>query len=175
MIGVDIPITIRPEACGDEDAIRALTHGAFARKPHSNGSEPELVERLRADGDLSLSLVAEDGERIVGHIAFSPVTIDGAPSRWFGLGPVSVWPDLQRNGIGGALVRRGIADLRERGAHGIVLLGDPDFYGRFGFAREPRLTYPGGPEKYFLALALEGEVPSGTVSYAPAFSSRDKG
>ncbi len=180
MIGPAIPITIRPEARGDEEIIHALTETAFRDMPFSEGDEQHLVAKLRADGDLALSLVAEDAERIVGHIAFSPVTIveggavDGTTGRetldWFGLGPVSVWPELQHHGIGGALINRAIADMRARGARGIVLLGSPEYYARFGFRHEPQLVYPGPPAEYFQCLTLEGDQPSGVVTFAPAFA-----
>jgi predicted N-acetyltransferase YhbS len=127
------------------------------------------VTRLRSDGDLSLSLVAEDDTRIVGHIAFSPVTISDSARDWYGLGPVSVWPDLHHRGIGGALIRRGIAEMRERGAKGIVLLGSNEYYPRFGFEHFPQLTFPGPPPEFFQALLLEGEMPVGQVDYAPGF------
>ncbi len=162
-------ITIRPEKSGDAPAIHRLTAAAFDGMPQSDGDEQELVDRLRADGDLTLSLVAEDAERIVGHIAFSPVTIaDGAPG-WHGLGPVSVLPELQGQGVGSALVKRGIADMREAGSRGIVLLGSPEYYARFGFAHDPQIAYPGPPAEYFQYLLLEGELPRGAVRYAPAF------
>ena len=169
MMGPEIAITIRPEAPSDEDTIFALTEAAFADMPFSDGDEQELVNRLRDDGDLTLSLVAEDGERIVGHIAFSPVTISDGTAGWFGLGPVSVWPELHHRGIGGALIKRGIADMRASGAKGIVLLGSNEYYPRFGFAHDPKLDYPGPPPEYFQALLLDGDMPHGVVSYAPAF------
>ncbi|MBV7265353.1 GNAT family N-acetyltransferase [Erythrobacter ani] len=169
MNGPEIPITIRPEAPGDVDIIHALTEAAFKEMPFSEGDEQHLVDRLRGDGDLTLSLVAEDGERIVGHIAFSPVTITDGAHDWFGLGPVSVWPEIQQRGIGGALIKRGIADLRQRGAKGIVLLGSNVYYPRFGFEHKPQLTYPGPPPEFFQSLLLDGEWPKGEVSYAPAF------
>lgn len=164
-----VPVTIRPEAPGDEATIFALTEAAFAEMPFSDGDEQHLVNRLRAAGDLTLSLVAEDATRIVGHIAFSQVTIADGAKGWFGLGPVSVWPEIHGQGIGGALVKRGIADLRQHGAKGIVLLGSPEYYARFGFAHEPQLTFPGPPPEYFQALLLDGELPAGMVTYAPAF------
>ena len=169
MIGPEPAITIRPEAPGDEATIFALTEAAFADMPFSEGDEPELVNKLRADGDLTLSLVAEDADRIVGHIAFSPVTISDDAADWYGLGPVSVWPDLHHQGIGGALIKRGIADMRQIGARGIVLLGSNVYYPRFGFRHEPQLTYPGPPPEYFQALLLDGDMPSGEVRFAPAF------
>ena len=162
-------VSIRPEAPRDHAAIHVVTEAAFRDHPHSDGSEPAVVERLRADGDLALSLVAEDGDQIVGHIAFSPVTISDGATKWYGLGPVSVAPRLQRQSIGFRLIQRGLADIRELGARGVVLLGDPQYYTRFGFAHEPRLTYPGPPAEYFQCLVLEGEMPEGEVRYAPAF------
>lgn len=162
-------LTIRPERSGDAQSIHDLTEAAFHDMPFSDGDEQSLVDRLRRDGDLILSLVAEDAERIVGHIAFSPVTISDGTECWYGLGPVSVWPELQRQGIGGKLIQRGIADMRELGARGIVLLGSNEYYPRFGFEHDPRLVYPGPPAEYFQRLVLEGEVPKGTVTYAPAF------
>lgn len=162
-------ISIRPEAPQDHAEIHIVTAAAFSDVEHSDGSEPLIVDRLRSEGDLALSLVAEDGERIVGHITFSPVTIADGVADWYGLGPVSVLPDCQKSGIGFRLVQRGIADLRELGAKGIVLLGDPQFYSRFGFRHEPALTYAGPPPEYFQVLLLEGVLPEGEVSYAPAF------
>lgn len=160
---------IRPEALRDHGAIHAVTQAAFAGMEHSDGSEPDIVDRLRADGDLTLSLVASDGDQIVGHIAFSPVSISDGSAGWFGLGPVSVTPPLQHRGIGAQLVQHGIAEMRQAGARGIVLLGDPAYYSRFGFAHDPRLAYPGPPPEYFQCLLLEGAMPQGAVRYAPAF------
>ncbi|MEM7666531.1 MAG: N-acetyltransferase [Pseudomonadota bacterium] len=169
MTGPKIAITIRPEAAGDEDTIFKLTETAFQPMPFSEGDEQHLVNHLREAGDLTLSLVAENAERIVGHIAISPVTISDGASDWYGLGPVSVWPELQHKGIGGALIRRAIADMRERGAKGIVLLGSNVYYPRFGFVHEPQLTYPGPPPEFFQCLLLNGDLPRGEVKFAPAF------
>lgn len=169
MTGPLLPITIRPEQSGDESNIFALTEAAFADMEHADGDEQHLVDRLRDAGDLTLSLVAEDGERIVGHIAFSPVTFNDGTKDWFGLGPVSVWPELHAQGVGSALVRRGIADMRERGAKGVVLLGSPEYYQRFGFEYVPQVTFPGPPAEYFQTLLIDGEMPNGEVTYASAF------
>ncbi len=160
---------IRPEQPADSDAIRALTTEAFATAPHSSGTEAAIVDGLRAAGALTLSLVAvEDGE-IVGHVAFSPVTVDGAERGWFGLGPVSVRSSRQRGGIGSGLIREGLRRLREMGADGCVLLGDPAYYGRFGFANDPALVLEGVPPEYFMRLGFGGEMPAGTVRYHAAF------
>lgn len=162
-------LTIRPERPGDEATIHRLTEAAFRDMPFSDGDEQHLVDALRRDGDLAVSLVAEDGARIVGHVAFSRVTIGDGTPEWYGLGPVSVWPELHRQGIGSAVIRQGIADLSQRGAAGIVLLGSPAYYHRFGFRHEPQLFYPGPPPEYFQCLVLTGELPRGEVTYAPAF------
>ena len=162
-------LTIRPETDADHAQIAVVTNAAFAEVEHSDGTEVQIVDRLRQDGDLALSLVAEDGERIVGHVALSPVTISDGSEHWYGLGPISVLPAHQREGVGLRLMQRAIADMRTMGARGIVLLGEPAYYSRFGFEHDPQLNYPGPPAQYFQRLVLEGEAPSGTVSYAPAF------
>ncbi len=167
-------ITIRPERGSDQSAIHALTEAAFLGMALSEGAEAEIVDNLRADGDLALSLVAEDGEQIVGHIALSPITIeDGtiehAGGEWYGLGPISVLPECQRLGIGGQLIELSISDLRLRGAGGIVVLGDPEYYARFGFEHDPALTFPGPPAEYLQRLVLDGPTPTGRVRYAKAF------
>lgn len=113
--------------------------------------------------------MADHGGQIVGHIAFSPVTISDRAIGWFGLGPVSVQPEWQGRGIGSALIRRGLAELQDRRAMGVVLLGEPEYYARFGFEHDPQLTYPGPPPEYFQRLVLSGSPPVGAVGYAPAF------
>lgn len=160
---------IRPESEGDVAAIGAVTAAAFAGHPHSDQTEPLIIERLRAEGALSLSLVAEDEGEVIGHIAFSPVTIAPAASGWYGLGPVSVRPDRQGRGTGSALIRHGLDRLRERGAAGCVVVGEPEFYRKFGFRNEPALVFPDCAPQYFMALALSGRMASGTVAYHPAF------
>lgn len=162
-------VAIRPERPGDEAAIHRVTARAFAPVKHSDGSEPQIVDGLRQDGDLALSLVAEKSGQIIGHVAFSAVTISDGATGWFGLGPVSAWPEFQGQGIGGALIRRGIEIMSERGAAGIVLLGSPEYYARFGFRHDSQLAYPGPPAEYFQCLLLEGELPHGEVKYAAAF------
>lgn len=162
---------IRAETAGDAAAIGALTTAAFATAPHSGGNEARIVDGLRAAGALTVSLLAEDQGEIVGHAAFSPVTIGGKDGGWFGLGPVSVRPDKQRAGIGAALIRAGLERLREAGAQGCVVLGDPAYYGRFGFTADPAITYPGVPAEYFQAIGFGDDRPRGVVSYHPAFGS----
>lgn len=163
-------VTIRNEAAGDQAAITTVVAAAFETHPHSNQTEHLLVQKLREQGALTISLVAEFEGEVVGHIAFSPVTVDGAFCNWFGLAPVSVLPEFQGRGIGSLLVEAGVARLRELGAKGCVLLGEPGYYGRFGFALREGLTLPGVPPEYFLALPLsEDEEVRGEVAYHQAF------
>ena len=122
-------VQIRPERPDDVDVIDRLTTAAFEPQWFSDGSEAPIVRALRASGDLTLSLVAEDDGDVIGHVAFSPVTIDGSHDGWFGLGPISVRLDRQRRGIGRALVAEGLRRLRAREARGCALIGDYDFSG----------------------------------------------
>lgn len=163
-------VCIRIEAAADRAAIAAVTTAAFLNEPHSNGTEAGIIDRLRAAGALTLSLVAiDDGGELIGHIGFSLVTTD-MPGRWLGIGPLSVRPDWQRKGIGSALVRAGLDHLRPE-ADGIVLVGDPDYYGRFGFAARPGLTCDGVPDIYVQALALTDVTVWGSIAFHPAFFS----
>lgn len=132
---------IRAERPSDEQAISALITAAFLTSDHSGGNEAAIVEKLREANSLTVSLVATESDAIVGHVALSPVTIDGRSDGWFGLGPVAVVPERQRDGIGSAIVEAGLARLRQRGARGCVVLGDPAFYARFGFAADPSLSW----------------------------------
>ena len=132
---------IRPERHEDVDAIRAVTISAFKDMPHSSQTEAAIVDALRTAGAMTISLVAiQDGE-VVGHLAFSPVTLNGEANGWYGLGPVSVRPDRQRTGIGQTLILEGLGRLRQLDAQGCVVLGDPGYYGRFGFVSDPGLRY----------------------------------
>jgi putative acetyltransferase len=162
---------IRDEGDGDHEAVRVVTSRAFDGHPHSKGGEAALVDALRRAGVLSLSLVAEDDGRIVGHIAFSPVEIgDGSVAGWHGLGPLSVSPDRQRRGVGGELVAEGLRRLQDSGARGCVLVGEPGYYGRFGFEPCPRLVFPGVPPDFFLCRWIDGPLPEGEVRYHEAFA-----
>lgn len=165
---------IRDEQPGDAVAIEAVTRAAFAAVPYSEQTEAAIVAALRAAGALSVSLVAVADGVVVGHVAFSPVSIDGddAPA-WHGVGPLSVQPERQRRGIGSALMRAGLARLRAAGAAGCVVLGDPAYYERFGFRPGPSLVYPEAPAEYFRVLAFGPDPPSGVVAYHPGFAARD--
>ena len=160
---------IRKEEQQDESCIREVTAAAFAGAQHASGSEAAIVDGLRAAGALTLSLVAEDKTGIVGHVAFSPVLAGGAEGRWYGLGPVSVRPDRQGEGIGSILIHAGLEQLRTGGAAGCVVLGDPGYYLRFGFVQGGGLTFDGAPPEYFMQQEFGGDVPSGPVEYHMAF------
>ncbi|MDB5494560.1 MAG: hypothetical protein JWP86_1897 [Phenylobacterium sp.] len=164
-----INMQIRRERPEDATTIHALTDAAFMGRPFSDGAEAQVIDGLRATGALTLSLVATHDREIVGHIAFSPVTINGEAGGWFGLGPVSVWPDRQRTGIGQGLIREGLRRLRAMGAGGCVLLGDPAYYARFGFENDPNLRNVGAPPWAFQCLTLNGPRPRGEVSFHPCF------
>ena len=127
------------------------------------------MHALRADGDLTLSLVVEVDGDIAAHVAFSPVLIEDALGAWFGLGPLAVRPHLQRQGIGTALAQHGLAELRAHGAAGCVVLGDPRFYGRLGFHSDERLHYKDLPVRFVQRIVFHGEAPSGEITYARAF------
>ena len=161
--------TIRPEAAADHAVIHALTEAAFRQAPHSSHTEQFIVDALRARGELSVSLVAEMDGKVIGHVAVSPVTISDGSMRWFGLGPISVLPAWQGQGIGAALMRAALEALRQQGAHGCVVLGEPAYYGRFGFRAESGLVLPGVPAEYFQALCLRPPMAQGEVSYSMAF------
>lgn len=165
---------IRHETLTDCAAIAALTTAAFRDAPHASGTEASIVDALRAANALTISLVASDDDGIVGHIAFSPVTIVPTKimpvtDRWFGLGPLSVRPDRQRKGIGTALVETGLKQLRAMGVAGCVVLGDPAYYARFGFISDPLLRYADVPPQYFQRIVFKGAPPSGDVTYHSAF------
>ncbi|WP_404426196.1 GNAT family N-acetyltransferase [Thalassospira australica] len=160
---------IRDETEADIPAIHALLATAFATAPHSQQTEHLIVDTLREKGKLSLSLVAIEDDELVGCIAFSPVKIDGRDIDWFGLGPVAVNPDRQGLGIGSELIQAGIARLRTHDAAGCVVLGEPEYYSRFGFAPLPDLKLDGVPDQYFMARPLVDAIPAGKAEYDPAF------
>lgn len=162
-------IVIRNETEADAGAITDVTIAAFNTLEISDHTEQFIVEGLRAAGALTVSLVAELDGRIVGHIAFSPVTMSDGTSDWYGLGPVSVLPEYQRQGIGKALVREGLSRLKGLNARGCCLVGHPDYYRKFGFENTPGLAHEGVPPEVFLTLSFDGHIPRGTVTFHAAF------
>ena len=166
-------IHIRPEQPQDIDTITKLTAEAFLHEPHSSRTEQFIVNALRRDGQLFVSLVAEDDNRIIGHVAISPVTISSGETGWYGLGPVSVWPDRHKQGIGSQLMKAALAELQRLGGLGCVVLGDPGYYGRFGFNTSSTLVLLGTPAEYFQAVSFGPELPVGIVSYHEAFNAKE--
>ncbi|WP_417565722.1 GNAT family N-acetyltransferase [Marinobacter sp.] len=167
-------VTIRNETSDDASAISEVTIAAFNTLEISNHTEQFIIEALRAAKALTVSLVAEMDGRVVGHIAFSPVTISDGTPDWYGLGPVSVSPEYQRQGIGKALIREGLAQLREMHARGCCLVGHPEYYKKFGFDNVPELVHEGVPPEVFLAMSFDGNIPQGTVTFHEGFKADGK-
>jgi putative acetyltransferase len=165
---------IRDETPQDAAAITEVTALAFETLGISNHTEQFIVEALRAAGALTVSLVAEMDGRVVGHIAFSPVTISDGTDRWYGLGPVSVLPELQRMGIGKALIWEGLSRIKALGARGCCLVGHPQYYRKFGFDNAPGFNYEGVPPEFFFTLAFDGHQPQGTVTFHEGFNADGK-
>ncbi len=169
-------VSLSLELPGDQQAIFDLTQRAFATMQYSSGTEGYIIDALRRDGDLTLSLVARDGGTIVGHIAFSPVTLRSnrqarQPGSWFALGPVCVAPERQRQGIAGLLIKRGLAELQAAAAAGCVLLGDPAYYGRFGF-QSGGLSSGTLPSEYIQWTRFGADRPAGEITFAPGFDAQ---
>lgn len=164
--------TLRLEQPRDFEAISNVTRLAFANHPFSQHYEEFMILALRREGALTLSLVAEVDSKIVGHVAFSPLSISDGSSAWFALGPVSVHPEYQRTGVGSALIREGLARLKANGMQGCALVGDPQYYTRFGFKKVEGLTCPGIPPEYFVALRSQGKMPQGIVTFHEGFQAK---
>ena len=164
-----LQVAIRRETYADAAAITEVTVAAFKTLEVSNHTEQFIVAALRAAKALTLSLVAEADGRVIGHIAFSPVAISDGTRNWYGLGPVSVLPEYQRQGIGKALIREGLSRLKNLNAQGCCLVGHPDYYRKFGFKNMPGLVLEGVPPEFFFALSFDGHAPQGTVAFHDAF------
>jgi len=166
---LNMNLTIRNERTEDIDCIAKLTAAAFEHKEHSSHTEHFIVDALRRSEQLTVSLVAVERDEIIGHVAISPVSLSSGATGWFGLGPISVWPARQGQGIGSTLMKAALAELQGLGAAGCVVLGDPGYYGRFDFKAHTGLELPGVPHEYFQALSFGTELPTGTVQYHKAF------
>ncbi|MCU0548592.1 MAG: N-acetyltransferase [Leptolyngbya sp. Prado105] len=164
---------IRKETTSDIDAITEVTIAAFKNHPISQHTEQFIIHALRAAGVLAVSLVAEIDRQIVGHIAFSPIVISDGTQNWFGLGPISVLPEYQRQGIGTALMQAGLSQIKEFGGLGCCLVGDPVYYIRFGFRNYPDLIYEGIPQEFFLALPFTEKIPKGIVTFHQGFLAKN--
>jgi len=164
---------IRKETQSDVGTISDITKAAFENHPYSNNTEQFIINALRAANALTVSLVAEMDRKVVGHIAFSPVTFTDGSESWYGLGPVSVMPDYQKQGVGTKLVCEGIGLLKNLGAEGCLLVGDPNFYKRFGFRSPDGLKHEGVPQENFFALSFCNKIPTGVVEFHQAFSATE--
>jgi putative acetyltransferase len=171
---MNLRILIRSETAADVSAISEVTVAAFKTMEVSNHTEQFIIAALRAAGALTLSLVAEVEGRVIGHIAFSPVTISDGTRNWYGLGPVSVLPAYQRQGVGKALILEGLARLKEMNAKGCCLVGHPDYYPKFGFINMPGLVLEGVPQEVFFALSFDGQAPQGTVAFHAGFKADEQ-
>lgn len=160
---------IRNETVSDIGSISDITITAFRSLQISNHTEQFIINALRNANALTISLVAEIDRQVVGHIAFSPVMISDGSLNWHGLGPISVLPKYQKQGIGKSLVDEGLSLLKALGSKGCALVGDPAYYKRFGFGNIPSLVYEGIPQEFFLVLPLDKDIPQGTVKFHEGF------
>ena len=162
-------IIIRNELYADVDAITEVTVAAFKTLEISNHTEQFIVEALRANNALTVSLIADVDGHVVGHVAFSPVTISDGTQNWYGLGPVSVLQEHQRKGIGKSLILEGLSRLKGLNAKGCCLVGHPDYYRKLGFKNVSGLVHEGVPQQVFLAMSFDGQIPQGTVNFHDGF------
>ena len=162
-------IKIRPEIEEDWGSIRQITESAFLDMPYAAGDEQDLIEKLRIVGVLSLSLVAVYEGEVVGQITFSPAMLSGGASPWFALGPVSVVPDRQGQGIGSKLIEEGLSKIGDLGALGCILTGNPAYYRRFGFELAALNCPENEPEEYFMLKILGNRRPEGKFAFHEAF------
>ncbi len=161
---------IRKEQAGDEDEIHALTLRAFDGHPYSDGDEADVIRLLRADGDLLLSLVAEEDGTLVAQASYSRAILSNEEEGWMVIGPIAVDPEHQGKGIGRALMAEGEQRLRELGAKGITVLGDPQFYGRFGYVQHTAMTLEGELGEYLQVKSFGADIPAATITYAQGFA-----
>ena len=162
-------IVIRSETDADVSAITEVTVAAFKSLEISDHTEQFIIAALRAAKALTVSLVAEVDGRVIGHVAFSPVTISDGARNWYGLGPVSVLPTYQRQGVGQALIREGLSRLKDMNAQGCCLVGHPEYYGKLGFINASGLVHEGVPQEVFFVLSFDGHTPRGIVAFHEGF------
>ena len=165
-----MPLQIREEVPADIPSIEAVTVAAFLHAPHTSHTEQHIVNALRRAGALTISLVAELDHRVIGHIAFSPVTVSDGTPDWYALGPVSVLPEYQRTGIGRALIYPGLERLKAMHAKGCCLVGHPEYYGKVGFIHPSGFYYEGVPAELFFASSFDGQYPQGAVTFHEGFT-----
>ena len=160
---------VRAEDSADIAAIRSVTERAFRDMPYAGGDEQDVIDRLRSAGALPVSLVAVVGDEVVGHVAFSPAKSTDSTQPWFTLGPVAVHPDCQLQGIGSALIERGLADIARLGALGCIVVGNPDYYERFGFEPAPQQSPQKDYADFFMIKCFSVVRPAGAIDFHDAF------
>ena len=164
-------VTIRPEQTEDIPAVRRVHEAAFPTR-----AEADLVDRVRSGGKAAVSLIAQESGNVIGHILFSPVSFDPpAAVTAFGLAPMAVMPGHEKHAVGRRLVQNGLAECHAQGACLVVVLGEPEYYGRFGFERASRhgLRNEFGAEEEFMVFLLDAHAhptPGTLVKYAPEFA-----
>jgi putative acetyltransferase len=163
-------ISVRFERLSDHAAIRDVTQRAFAPMPFADGDEHDLISKLRDAGVLALSLVADQGGIVIGQVTFTPAFAADGSEGWYTLGPVAVEPSAQHKGVGCQLIEAGLELLRQRGAAGCVLVGNPLYYCRFGFTLAPHLAPEGGHAEYFQILPLRVAEPKAVIDFHPLFN-----
>lgn len=166
---------IRSEQIKDQQEIEQMILAAFKDHPHQDPEkgtiEHLIVNNLREAEALSLSLVMELEGQLIGHIAFSRISIDGQDLNWFVMAPVSVLPNYQNQGVGSQLIQEGLTKLLESGAEGCIVIGDPQYYERFGFHHLHDLIVDGIPSEYCMVKALNAlNQPEGEVGFHPGFN-----
>jgi putative acetyltransferase len=166
---MEFKMIIRSETISDIEAISKVTVVAFQNLAVSNHTEQFIINALRDANALIISLVAEIDGKVVGHIAFSPIAISDGSLNWYGLGPIFVLPEYQRQGIGKSLIHEGLSLLKDMGGQGCALVGDPAYYRRVGFENTPDLVYEGIPQEVFLVLPFDKKIPQGTVVFHKGF------
>lgn len=162
-------LSLRNEHADDIENIFNLTQLAFLNAAHTDHTEHLIVNALRDANQLTISVVAELDRQIIGHVAISPVEISSGAQHWYGLGPISVAPEYQQQGVGKALIQHALQQLQQLNAAGCVVLGDPAYYSKFGFQPHASLILDDVPAEYFQVLAFNQSIPHGTVKYHPAF------
>jgi putative acetyltransferase len=162
-------IDIRKEQKSDQEPIWNLTKAAFKDRPYAGGDEQDVINKLRSSSALVLSLVAEDEEEVIGQITFSPAIAADGSGPWFALGPVSVIPSRQGEGVGGDLIKEGLRRIEALGSLGCILTGDPNYYYRFGFKVSPESSPEREPAEYFQLRLQQGSKPDGRFSFNEAF------
>ena len=161
-------LTIRLEKREDRNAIWQLTKDAFDGRPYAGGDEQDVIDRLRAAGALVVSLVAMEGDTLVGQASFSPAELSSGKGTWFALGPISVAPDHQGRGIGGKLIEAGIEAIGKLRASGCILTGDPSYYSRHGFAPAPEHCPANEPAEFFMLRLITNQAVRGNFTFHQA-------